>query len=97
MQDEAQEQLYAVYEAIDVDVMPDTLQLRIVETIVQLPEDIAGFAIHNIRWRVFEPTWRGATFLFPSIHPWSRRMRDGSVFLSSVSRPRQWSGTGWSC
>jgi len=69
MQDEAQEQLDAVYEALDVDVMPDTLQLRIVETIVRLPEDIASFAIHNIRWRVFEPTWRGATYLLPERPP----------------------------
>ena len=69
MQDEAQEQLYAVYEAINIDVMPDTLQLRIGEIIVQLPEDIAGFAIHNIRWRVFEPTWRGATYMLSGQPP----------------------------
>lgn len=69
MQDEAQEQLDAVYEALDVDVMPDTLQLRIAETIVRLPEEIASFAIHNIHWRLFEPTWRGVTYLLPERPP----------------------------
>jgi hypothetical protein len=58
-----QERINEVYERLNVDVMPDMLQILIAETIVRLPEDVAVFAIEQIRYRAFDPDWNGAMYL----------------------------------
>jgi hypothetical protein len=69
MQDDVLISVDVVAEYLDADLMPDVLRHLIAETLVRLPEDIRAFARSNIKWRVFEPTWRGATYPLPEAPP----------------------------
>jgi len=65
-----------VYEEINVDAMPHELQRRIAETFVRLPEDVADFAMYWLRFVMFDPTWRGVTYLAPVPPPQFVRTED---------------------
>jgi hypothetical protein len=54
--------LDTVYESLHVGLIPDALHSRIAETIVRLPDDMASFALHNIHWQVFVPSWNDTVY-----------------------------------